>query len=284
MDVDLAHTFLAVAETGTFSAAGERLNVTQSTVSARVRELERQLGRRLFTRSKAGAQPTSEGERFRRHAEAFVALWRAARDDIALPPGHRRVLACGAQVSLWEGLLVAWVGWMRDEMTETALRCEAGTADYLVDGLTAGRLDFALLYAPERRPGVEVEALFEEEVVLASTAPVPEGQPPHGYVEVDWGPGFRAWRRRHYPEAPIPGLAIALGAIALDHVLRAGGAGFFPRRVVAPLATQGLLIEVPGAPVYRRPAYLARRAGLESEADVARALAALRRLAQGRQP
>lgn len=284
MDVDLARTFLAVAETGTFSAAAEHLNVTQSTVSARVRELERRLGRRLFARSKAGARPTAEGERFRRHAEAFVALWRAARDDIALPPGHRHVLACGAQVSLWEGLLVAWVGWMRAAMTETALRCEAGTADHLVEALAAGRLDFALLYAPERRPGIEVEALFEEELVLASTEPVAAAGLPSGYVEVDWGPGFRAWRRRQFPDAPVPGLSIDLGAIALDHVLRAGGAGFFPRRLVAPLAAEGRLTEVAGAPVYRRPAYLARRSGLESEPDVARALSALRRMAQGKEP
>lgn len=48
MDTELARTFLTVAATGHFVAAASRLHITQSTVSARVRTLEDELGVRLF--------------------------------------------------------------------------------------------------------------------------------------------------------------------------------------------------------------------------------------------
>ncbi|MCE3246713.1 MAG: LysR family transcriptional regulator, partial [Geminicoccaceae bacterium] len=48
MDIELARTFLTIVETGSFVRAAERLNVTQTTVSARVRSLEEQLRRPVF--------------------------------------------------------------------------------------------------------------------------------------------------------------------------------------------------------------------------------------------
>ena len=52
MDVDRARTFLEIVSSGSFLRAAERLNVTQTTVSARIRTLEEELGRPLFIRSK----------------------------------------------------------------------------------------------------------------------------------------------------------------------------------------------------------------------------------------
>ena len=72
MDTELARTFLAVIGTGSFVAAAERIHVTQSTVSARIRTLEDQLGTPLFTRNKAGAALTDAGRRFQKHAALLV--------------------------------------------------------------------------------------------------------------------------------------------------------------------------------------------------------------------
>ena len=50
MELASLEAFLAIAETGSFSAAGERLHLTQPAVSKRIAVLEAQLGRRLFDR------------------------------------------------------------------------------------------------------------------------------------------------------------------------------------------------------------------------------------------
>ena len=72
MDIELARTFLAIVEAGTFVRAAERLNITQTTVSARVRSLKDQLRRPVFVRNKSGASLTAAGEEFLRFAPTLV--------------------------------------------------------------------------------------------------------------------------------------------------------------------------------------------------------------------
>lgn len=79
MDINQARTFLEVASSGSFIMAAERMHVTQTAVSARIRTLEQQLGRQLFVRNKAGARLTPAGERFMRHAATMVQVWERAR-------------------------------------------------------------------------------------------------------------------------------------------------------------------------------------------------------------
>ena len=98
MDIELARTFLEIVSTGSFIRASERLNVAQTTVSARIRLLEQQLGRPLFVRKKSGASLTPAGEQFLRHAPAFVQLWQRTRHQVAVPPGHRAMLTVGSEV------------------------------------------------------------------------------------------------------------------------------------------------------------------------------------------
>ena len=96
MDIALAQTFLMVAETGSFIDAARKLNVTQSTVSARIRGLEELFGRPLFERSKNGASLTGAGEQFQKHALALVRVWQHAQLEVGFsgpaprPSGGRR--------------------------------------------------------------------------------------------------------------------------------------------------------------------------------------------------
>ncbi len=61
MDIELARTFLEIVETGNFIGASKRLNVTQSTISMRIRSLEETLGRSLFVRGRSSVTLTAAG-------------------------------------------------------------------------------------------------------------------------------------------------------------------------------------------------------------------------------
>jgi DNA-binding transcriptional LysR family regulator len=98
MDTELARTFIEIVSTGSFIRAAERLNVSQTTVSARIRTLEDRLGRQLFVRNKGGATLTTAGEQFLRYAPTFVQLWQRAQHQVAVPPGHRSLLVIGGEV------------------------------------------------------------------------------------------------------------------------------------------------------------------------------------------
>src|SRR5688572_25540667 len=170
MDLNLAKTFLEIVATGNFLRAAERLHVTQTAVSARVRTLEDLLGRKLFVRNKSGATLSPAGEQFRRYASTLVQVWERARHQVAVPPGRRAVLTIGCEISLWDPLLLNWLLWMRTAAPHLAVRTELGFPDDLLNRVSEGVLDIAVVYAPRQRPGLRIELLIEEKLVMVTTS------------------------------------------------------------------------------------------------------------------
>ncbi|MBS38165.1 MAG: hypothetical protein CMO26_19840 [Thiotrichales bacterium] len=185
MDIELARTFLEIVETGNFIGASKRLNVTQSTISMRIRSLEETLGRSLFVRGRSGVTLT----------------------------------AAGLQFSLWHRLMLSWSGWMREQAPDVALRVETGPAEWLMQRLAEGSLDLALTYAPQNRPGVEIEQLVDETLVLVATEADHARVGPEDYLFVDWGEEFEASHGIEYPHFEMHAMAFSHGTPALDHLL-----------------------------------------------------------------
>jgi DNA-binding transcriptional LysR family regulator len=253
MDIELARTFLEIVSTRSFIRAAERLNVSQTTVSARVRSLEERLGRSLFVRNKAGASLTPAGEQFLRYAPTFVQLWERARHQVAVPPGRSAVLAIGGELSLWHPLMLDWLIWMRRHAAEIALRVQVGLPEGLTTQVAEGVLDLAVMYAPQHRPGLKVEQLLEETLVLVTTDPEMRSLPPSDYVYVDWGPDFAIHHGLSFPDVTNPGLFVGLGPLALNYIVKAGGSGYFRTRAAQPFIAAGKLHLVADAPSFSYP-------------------------------
>ena len=277
MDIELARTFLEIVATGSFVRASERLNVAQTTVSARMRVLEQQLGRQLFVRNKGGASLTPAGERFLRYAPAFVQLWQRARHQVALPPGHRAVMTIGSEVSLSQPLLLGWVLWMRRSLPDVALRVHVDVPQDLINQVAAGLVDAAIMYAPQYRPGLKIDLLLEEKLVLVTTAPELPISDTAGYVHVDWGPDYALRHAISLPQA-APSIFIDLGPLALNYILAAGGSGYFRMSSVASKLTSGELHLVPEAPQFAYPVYVVY-SGDADESTMGPALDGLRAMA-----
>ena len=277
MDIGLARTFLEVAATGSFVAAAERLHLTQTAVSARIRLLEDQLGRRLFVRNKAGARLTASGERFVAHATTLVQVWERARQHVALPPGIEEGVSVGSEPSLWHPLLADWLIWMHRVCPEIALRAEVDSAQRLLDAVQGGALDLAVLYNPPQRPGLVAELLAEERLVMVTTDP--EGRLNRTrYVSVDWGPAFAANHEAAFPELAHAPVSISLGPLALTYLLAVGGAGYFRIGVARPFLADGRLRLVEGAPEFSHSAHAVYAPQRENE-TLARVRAGLRLVA-----
>jgi LysR family transcriptional regulator, flagellar master operon regulator len=278
VDINLARTFLEIVETRSFQRAAERLHVTQTSVSARVRTLEELLGRTLFVRNKAGAALTAAGERFLPHATTLVQVWARARDQVAVPSGSRAVLAAGCEISLWDPLLLRWLLWMRATHPQLALRTEVGYPHDLLDKVAAGVLDVAIAYAPQQRPGLRVELLIEEKLVMVTTAKRPRVPGPADYVYVDWGPEFAAQHGLAFPELSSAAVRAGLGPLGREYLLAAGGTGYFRLDVVRGHLDSGHLRRVPGTPEFLYPAYAVYAVGADP-AIIDPALAGLREAA-----
>ncbi|MGR3913664.1 MAG: LysR family transcriptional regulator [Gammaproteobacteria bacterium] len=281
MKFDHIRTFLEIAAGGSFGRAAERLNVTQSTISGRVKLLEQQFGRPLFTRSHAGVELTSAGRRFRRYAEGIERMWQQARQQVTLPEGYHSALALGAQVSLWERLILDWMPRMRRLAPAVALQVQADYSNSLMTQLSDGLLDIGVMYQPRQVAGLVIEDLFEETLVMAAREPRDVfGGWVEEYVFVDWGDSFRAEHGAAFPDLDTPAVSVGLGALGLQYILQNGGSGYFPLRMVEPLVKQGRLHRVGGAPSVRRPAYMVYTANPKDEEVLQLALNALRDIAR----
>ena len=255
MDVTLAKTFTAIAETGSFKDAADRLNVTQSTVSMRVKALEDVLGRRLFERSKLGARLTPAGEQFQRHAMALLRVWHHAQLEVSLSKHHTDHLTVGAQISLWEGFLLDWVAWLRQYRPDLAITATFSPSQVLMDRLSEGTIDVAVVYRAQARPGIQVEHLMDDELVLVSSEEHLSIKQVGSYVFVNWGPEFAADHADTYPELSNTGLHLDLGAIGISYLLNTKSAGYFPLRIAQPFITEQRLRVVTRARRFVYPVY-----------------------------
>jgi DNA-binding transcriptional LysR family regulator len=159
---------VAVAEEGSFTRAAAREHVAQPGVSAQVRRLEAELGQPLFNRGPTAVTLTAAGEAVLPFARAALAgaagVHTAITELTGLVRGH---VAIG---------VVATVGsWLADplaafhaEHPAVEITLVEERSDVLVEGVRAGRLDFALAGMAGPPPaGVESATVVDEELVGA---------------------------------------------------------------------------------------------------------------------
>ena len=274
MDITLIKSFLEVAAAGSFVSASDRLFVTQSAVSLRIQRLEESLGRPLFKRSKGGAELTPAGREFEHYAISMIKLWEEAKQQIAIPAGFERSLTIGAQYSLWPRLGFRWIDAMRADMPDVSLRAELGMPDRLTRFLIEGVIQAALVYTPQLRPGLHVQELVKEDLILVASWENPTMDLKGRYAFVDWGPEFVRAHAIHLPELTNPGLTMALGALVADYIKNRNCAAYVPSRYAKRYLDSGELHLVPDAPVFPYPIWAVWRDDLDTLTE-ARARACL---------
>ncbi len=255
MDIDQARTFLAITANGSFLKASRQLHLTQSTVSARIQRLEGELGTRLFVRNRAGTSLTPAGRRFFDYAKRLVLTADQARADVGLPERYRASLRIGGRIALWEGFLPQWVGWMRRRANDVVIRSEIGFDEDFMRRLIEGSLDIGLMYTPSHSPGLIVEHLFDETLVLVSSRP-DDKAPGEDYIYVEWGPGFYAQHAQSYSDLEGPAQIVDIGWLGIQLALTNGGSCFLPARMAAPFIASGRLYRVAASPEYVHSAYV----------------------------
>lgn len=273
MDSTLLKTFLEVAATGSFVSASDRLYVTQSAVSLRIQRLEDTLGKPLFTRSKAGAELTNAGREFEGYAQSLIRIWEEARQQVAIPEGFTRSFTIGAQYSLWPRLGFRLIDGLQERMSDLNIRAELGMPDRLTRFLIDGTIQLGLLYMPQLRPGLAVEELMEEELVLVASWPNPTMDMGGKYVFVDWGPEFVNAHAAALPELTNPGTTFSLGAMVAEYIVNRQAAAYLPARYIKKYLDSGQLHLVRDAPSFHYPVWAVWREDLDPEIrDAAKAV------------
>lgn len=279
MDIEQARTFLAITHHSSFLNAAKHLHVTQSTVSARIKSLESELGASLFERNRSGASLTASGRRFLQHAKTLVLTMEQARHEVGLPGRYVGSIRISGRIALWEGFLPEWIGWMRNVAPDVAIRSEIGFEEDLMRRMIEGTLDIALMYTPSHSPGLIVEHLFDETLVLVSSRKGDTG-PHEDYLFVDWGPDFHAKHTQSYPQLERPPQVVNIGWLGIQIILANGGSCFLPSRMAKPFVEQEQLFCVENSPEYTLPAYMVYSREHTEEPILRSAISGLRLIAE----
>ncbi|MHA0288803.1 LysR family transcriptional regulator [Mycobacterium sp. C3-094] len=166
--------FLAVAGEMSFTRAAERAHVVQSALSTSVGKLERELGVKLFDRSRQQIDLTPAGERFRHHAHDVLRAGRAAVDSVAEFRGTLMgTVEFGSLIAFGPLDVASALGGFHREHPHVRLRLrlsQTGASAYLA-ALLEGSLDLALVSVPDRFPApLRLQKLFDDPLVFVCRA------------------------------------------------------------------------------------------------------------------
>jgi DNA-binding transcriptional LysR family regulator len=141
--------FLAVAQSGSFSKAAEKLNVTQPAVSHAIRRLEERLGGPLFYRAPAGVRLTSEGEVLHKFvSQAFLLLENGERKIGELRELIGGVVKIGAGDTLCRHYLLPHLEAFHREHPQVKIQVTNRTTRETIALLKEGKIDFGIVNLP----------------------------------------------------------------------------------------------------------------------------------------
>jgi len=171
-------TFLAVARYGTFAAAGMHIGLTQSAVSAQIRNLEQALGIRLFDRTGRQALLNAAGLRALPMARDMLDTFSrmAISDDVS---EYRGELKIGAVATAQTGLLPRALLRLRQQAPQLEPKLVPGVSLNLLSQVDTGEVDLAILIKPpfELPKELSAQVIRREPFVLIVPLDLPGDDP-----------------------------------------------------------------------------------------------------------
>jgi LysR family glycine cleavage system transcriptional activator len=247
--------FSAVAETGSYTLAADRLNVTHAAVSQQVKALEKRLGVSLVMRTGRGIQLTSEGALFARELETGFATIGRGVERLSEDAANRPV-----QVTMSPAFAVEWlmprIAEFQHENPKIMLMLNPTSE---IVELKPGGIDVAIRYRDQRRPGRDVEAVLISDMIVIGTPSLVGGRDlrdPASLVDLPWlqelGTNEAAeWFTYHglVPERPLT-VHHMPGNLIMDAVRRGDGITYTARAFFKNDLEAGKVVELFSEPLF----------------------------------
>lgn len=271
INLDHLRTFADVAELGSFSAAAERLGLTQPAVSLQIRQLEQRLGVRLLERTGRRSGPTAAGLVLLEHARRIEAAVGGALDALAehaTGVAGRVRLGTGATACTY--LLPGLLRRLKSRHPSLEIVVSTGNTSEMLRLLEENRLDVAFATLPIPGRGFAVTPVLDDEFMAIFPAEqdgVPDAVTPEqltGRPVVLYEPGANTRRivddwaaRRDLTIRPV----MQLGSVeAIKEIVAAGlGCGVLPGMALRGDRTPaGLVVRPLDPPLIRKLAVVLR--------------------------
>ena len=169
MDIKQLKTFICVAETGSLSAASDRLRLAQPALSRQIKLLEHKTGAQLFHRTVKGMTLTESGEKLLSRVSGIIRQLEQAVDEVrSSSESITGNVAIGLMPSINSVLAVRLIEKVKSELPQVTLRIVEGYSGHLIEWLHRGDLDISFLYGPAHDLHLRCTGLLYENIALIS--------------------------------------------------------------------------------------------------------------------
>ena len=166
MNTEELKTFIFLSKVKNFTLAAEQLYIAQSTVTNRISELEKEVGKKLFTRGSKTVKLTEAGEIFLRYAERILELQSTSIEEMNALSSHSRKFAIGAINANYEVYVKPLVDQCLKDNSITSIKVMLGHSLNLIQALQDNMLDMVFSAIPLKRLGYNCDVFDVDRVAL----------------------------------------------------------------------------------------------------------------------
>lgn len=168
MDTQALQTFITLAEYRNFTKTADALFIAQSTVTNRIAELEREIGKQLFDRNKRKVTLSQEGETFLFYARRILELQSAGIQEVNSLRKYTDTFRLGTTNTIYECYLFPVIKEYMEAHPEHAVKITIGHSGDLLQAIQDKLLDVAYSYLPFYHAGFRCDVFATDNLVLVT--------------------------------------------------------------------------------------------------------------------
>ena len=148
MNIENLKTFITLSELKNFTQTADRYFIVQSTVTNRIMELEKELGKKLFIRNRKNVELTEEGQHFLAYARRIVALEASAIEELSMLHTFSENLRIGTVSTVYDCYLIHPITEFVKNHKDISVKVIVDHSGPLLRMLQDGTVDIAFSYVP----------------------------------------------------------------------------------------------------------------------------------------
>ncbi|WP_170311617.1 LysR family transcriptional regulator [Vallitalea okinawensis] len=253
MNIETLESFVLLSENRNFTKTAELQYVVQSTISNRINELEKFVGKELFIRDNKNVELTRAGKNFLPYAKRMLMLRTEGVIKARSTGIYDDRLAIGAVDSIYHGAIKDLVKEYFQHFPNIAVKLKINHSDEIIKLLGDEILDIGFVYHKPKLSKFEILPLKDDEIILVSSsvnkliirdqisseelADIP-------LLYANLGEEFFRWLSEQLGDSPLLRLSTDSVTCTLDYVKAGLGWAFVPQSIVSKELDQGELIHV----------------------------------------
>ncbi len=253
MNIDALKSFVLLAENKNFTKTAELQYVVQATISNRINELEKQVGKELFIRDNKNVTLTNAGKTFLPYAKRILMLRKEGIVKARSTGLYDDRLSIGTVDSIYEGVISSIIKDYFSKFPNIAVKIKLNHSGEIIRHLADEILDVAFVYFKPKLLKLESVHFVDDEIILVTSNEnklytkeeiLSKELLKLPLLYADLGEEFFAWLSEQLGDSPLLRLSVDHVSCVVDYVKDGYGCAFVPKSIVSKELSEKKLIRI----------------------------------------